>query len=104
MKFSLKAIFRKVLDRPAIHIDGTRVWTVDGNPGSKLHRVGKPAIVRDDGSFEYWHNGVLHRIGGPAVFDGVEESHFLHGRQVSSRFSSPLFATGFCNAQLLGFA
>ena len=45
------------------HQDGSESWQdKEGN----LHRVGKPAVVRNDGTEEWYTRGLRHRIDGPA--------------------------------------
>jgi hypothetical protein len=52
-------------DRPTtIHPDGTMEWLVN----DKRHREGKPAIVRTNGEKEYWAEGHMHRVDGPAYY------------------------------------
>lgn len=47
-------------------------WCLENN---KCHRLDGPAVIRADGSKEWWVNGMLHRTDGPAVIwaDGYEE-------------------------------
>lgn len=51
---------------------GTRSYY---NAAGLLHREDGPAIVRVDGTVEWWFNGELHRDVGPAVerSDGTKE-------------------------------
>jgi hypothetical protein len=60
------------LDGPAvIRTDGTQEWYVNG----KIHRIDGPAIIRKNGS-QYWYiNDKCHRIDGPAYIgkDGTQE-------------------------------
>jgi len=44
-------------------------------PNGKLHREDGPAIVRSNGSKQWWFRGDLHRIDGPAIVwdDGTKE-------------------------------
>ena len=44
--------------------NGTIIYRENG----KLHRVGKPAIIRADGTKYWFENGRAHRTDGPAIF------------------------------------
>lgn len=47
-----------------------------GNPLARvLHNPDGPAIIRGNGSSEWWLNGERHRLDGPAVesIDGIRE-------------------------------
>jgi hypothetical protein len=41
-----------------------------------LHRVGKPAIERGDGTWEYYFEGKKHRIDGPAISSVYDDEGF----------------------------
>ena len=43
--------------------DGAKQWWMNG----KLHRVDGPAIEDADGGKEWYLNGELHRVDGPAI-------------------------------------
>lgn len=45
---------------------GTQFWFADGNP-RVFHREDGPAVVRIDGSWEWYFKGKCHREDGPAV-------------------------------------
>ena len=50
------------------------------NAEGKLHRENGPAIVRIDGSKEWYHNHLRHRIDGPAIeWENGDEEWFLNG-------------------------
>jgi hypothetical protein len=51
---------------PTKHIspDNTVRWLL---PNGKLHRKFKPALIYSNGRKEWWNNGFIHRIEGPAV-------------------------------------
>jgi hypothetical protein len=56
-------IFHNV-DGPAIiRGDGTREWWMNG----ERHREGGPAVEYSNGDYEWWVRGKLHREGGPAL-------------------------------------
>lgn len=58
--------------------DEVTEWRADG----VLHRVGGPAIEHLDGSSFWYINGELHRDGGPAVVAAdVREEWFQRGRR-----------------------
>ena len=64
-------------DKPAINEYGNLYWYDAGN----LHRGNDlPAVKLYDGTLEWRHEGVLHRVGNPARIlpDGTEE-HYLNG-------------------------
>lgn len=46
----------------------------DGLP----HRIGGPAIVRDDGVRFWYHHGSIHRRGGPAITYPNEHRCWYH--------------------------
>lgn len=48
---------RNFRDRTEYYIEGVE----------DLHREDGPAIIRNDGTKEWWFNGKRHRMGGPAV-------------------------------------
>lgn len=52
----------------------------------KLHCDDGPAVTHDDGSFVYYHHGVIHRGDGPAVrlvfADRVEEQFWFGGKEI----------------------
>ncbi len=66
------------MNRPEFYImnDGTQEWWKNG----LRHRENGPAILYPDGGEEWWFNGQLHRQDGPAVItaDG-EKSWWVHG-------------------------
>lgn len=63
------------------HPDGREEWYQDG----RLHRVGGPAIVHADGSAEWYRDGWLHREDGPAIVrPGGHEEWYLHGQRFDS--------------------
>jgi hypothetical protein len=71
------------------HIPGT-YWFMDDRAISvnNLHRIGGPAIERDDGRKEWYENGKRHRIDGPAIepFATLHTNIFwIEGRPFSSR-------------------
>lgn len=41
-----------------------------------FHAEGGPAVEYSDGSAEWWHNGNLHRIGGPAVYGPTTQDEY----------------------------
>ncbi len=51
-------------DLPSIeYANGAKCWHQNG----QLHRIGKPAMIQDDG-IQYWYKfGKLHREDGPAI-------------------------------------
>lgn len=56
--------------------DGREEWYQDG----RLHRVGGPAIVHADGTQEWYQDGLLHREDGPAVVrPGGYEAWYRYG-------------------------
>ena len=48
------------------------------NSDDKLHRLGKPAMVK--GRAEYWYeDGKLHRVGGPAIIENGDRHYYVKG-------------------------
>ena len=69
---------KKSSDGLKIDADGTRYWYRANQlhrENGELHRADGPAIVRTDGSQEWWQRGRLHRDDGPAIVlaDGTME-------------------------------
>lgn len=75
-----QGVLRRYLDgklpavgQPAVEYpDGTQAWMEH----DKFHRLGAPAYITGDGSYQSWHeNGQNHRLDGPAVVraDGLDE-------------------------------
>ena len=83
MPKSLKSIWPSVFDRPTQYVDRAKIWPLNGDINGVFHRDGgRPAIVRENGSQEWWVNGQLHRENGPAVelADG-QKQYYLNGVQ-----------------------
>lgn len=57
-----------------------------GNKASFLkHRLFGPAVIRRDGTREYWQNGVLHRRFGPAIVrPGGGREWWINGQQIKA--------------------
>ena len=70
----------EVLDgEPTIvnYSDGSKMYYKD----NVLHRAGKPAIERADGTWEYHFEGQKHRIDGPAVYSEYDdEGYYVAGK------------------------
>lgn len=66
-------------DGPAvIRVDGTKEWYQNG----KRHRVGGPAIIHPNGKEEWYQYGELHREGGPAVtYPYGREEWYINGKR-----------------------
>ena len=61
---SNRTSINKVPSHPLEDEDGiTRWYTDDG----ELHREDGPAVIRQDGSKEWWQYDQIHRVDGPAV-------------------------------------
>lgn len=72
--FGLKHSFN---DEPAvIKSDGTEEWWSNG----LRHRDNGPAIIRTNGDKLWWQNGKLHRSDGPAVVTKTVESWYFNGK------------------------
>ena len=61
-----------------VYEDGTKEWYLNG----ELHRIDGPAIECADGSKQWYLNGKLHRTDGPAIerASGTKE-WFLNGER-----------------------
>lgn len=60
---------------------GTKMWK---NKEGKLHRVGGPAIIHNNGTKIWYYRGQRHRISGPAVTTRLGgEEYWIYGRQIS---------------------
>lgn len=42
-------------------------WTVYHDAEGRLHRDDGPALIKPNGSSEWYQHGLLHRVGGPAA-------------------------------------
>jgi len=54
----------------------------------KIHRVGGPAVIYQDGCTTWWKHGELHREDGPAIenyFDDEISKYWLDGEPFSER-------------------
>jgi hypothetical protein len=57
---------------------GTKQWYLNG----ELHRVDGPAVEYTDGSRHWYLNGELHRVDGPAVeYANGDRCWYLNNRQ-----------------------
>ena len=55
---------------------GTKYWCLNG----LLHRIGGPAVEYPDGEKHWCLNGLLHREDGPAIeFAGGAKAWYLNG-------------------------
>ena len=62
--------------------DGTVTWI---NELFQLHREGGPAVLRPDGTEEYWRCDRLHRTVGPAIVTRNGYTEFrIEGKPVSA--------------------
>ena len=80
-------------DLPAIiHTDGTRVWRLHGD---EARVFGKPDRVNPDGSMFWTRYGRYHRENGPAVIraDGTQE-WWVGGQQTPARLAAEIHETG----------
>lgn len=70
----LSRLWRRVFNKPTGNIDGCKTWHMNDNPDMPLHRKRGPAVVRANGSKEWWLNGTLQRTQRPdgtlVVFEG----------------------------------
>jgi hypothetical protein len=58
--------------------DGLEEWYEDG----KLHRIDGPAIIEPNGVRRWYQNGMLHRIGGPAIeYSSAMKGWFFEGQR-----------------------
>ena len=60
-----------------IEKDGAVIYYKDGI----LHNAHDPAIVWDDGSYQWYYNGLLHRDDGPAVESQGSKYWYNQGRR-----------------------
>ncbi|CAB4122722.1 hypothetical protein UFOVP29_59 [uncultured Caudovirales phage] len=68
-----------------VDADGSQEWWVNG----ELHRLDGPAYISADGDQEWWVNNQLHRLDGPAVIcaDGSQEWYVNH-QNITSQVNS----------------
>lgn len=61
----------------AVDADGSLIWT----RGKKLHRDNDlPAVIRTDGTKEWYRDGIKHRENGPARVSPAAMHWFQHGK------------------------
>jgi hypothetical protein len=68
------------MNKPIKHVseDGTIEYLL---PDERRHREDGPAVIRPNGSEEYWINGFAHREDGPAIINANGTKHwFLNGK------------------------
>ena len=54
------------------------------NDAGQLHRVDGPAVIRCNGTKEWWQNGMRHRVDGPAIeWHNGKNTWVLNGVYVS---------------------
>lgn len=63
---------------PAFESKKETIWY---NPKGQKHKEDGPAIVRKDGSKEWWQNGLLHRANGPAITDKHGQKKYYYQGQ-----------------------
>jgi len=52
----------------------------------KLHRNYGPAVIYNNGSVEYWRQGQLHNISGPAIETSRgKKVYYLYGRRLTHK-------------------
>ena len=73
-------------DKPHLIIRGDQYWLCDPDPDGRdnIHRIGGPAVIRADGTEEYYEFNRKHRDNGlPAVIrpDGSVE-YWVRGKQI----------------------
>ena len=60
-------------------VDGDWEWC---NGNGELHRTNGPAVIRADGTREWWYLGQRHRINGPAwVSADGHQAWWFHGQR-----------------------
>lgn len=80
------------LTGPAAEFDGDKKWWVNG----LLHRIGGPAVELNNGDKEYWVDGIRHREDGPAIDFKFYKVWFVNGKK--HRIDGPaLIRTNFDN-------
>ena len=60
---------------------GNKVWK---NSRNYYHRTDGPAIEWSDGDKEWWLNGMLHRLNGPAVDRPNRQLWYMNGKYLGS--------------------
>ena len=76
----------------ALHAERySKRWSQHDGECLKIHRSGAPAIIRGDGTQEWWLWDKLHRDDGPAVieYDGTKE-WYHHGQLVNAEIDEEL--------------
>ena len=75
VKYWLDGEDKHRVEGPAVlRPDGSEEWWLYGSK----HREDGPAIT-EEGRCEYWQHGVLHRTDGPAVTKGERREYWQHG-------------------------
>lgn len=59
-----------------VYHDGTIIWKKNG----LIHRIGGPALIRSDGELQWMEDGKPHRLDGPAIiYPNGSENWFIKG-------------------------
>lgn len=76
----IKGVIDNGEETPAvIKQDGTQEWFSEG----LRHRLNGPAVIEEDGTQKYYKNGELHRDDGPAIITALgEEVWYKNGQHV----------------------
>lgn len=71
------------LDGPAVEFDdGSKQYYVNGLE----HRIGKPACIWCDGTREWYVNGKHYRLNGPAIeYNTGDKEWWINGKQYSKK-------------------
>jgi len=67
-------------DESFMEIDSfeNKIWK---NKRGLRHRLDGPAVIRNDGTKEWWQNGELHRLDAPAVERGIRKEWWICGEK-----------------------
>lgn len=82
------------------YIEGVyfREWYV----GGKLHRIGAPALVTNDGGEIWYQNGLKHRIGAPAEITSCGDKHWYFRGKQHNISGAATIRPGMCFYALVG--
>ena len=65
---------------PTVYMD--YFMNVVGSPFQK--KINGPSVIYHKGGEEWWYEGALHRIDGPAATKGRKAWYFIHGKNVTA--------------------
>lgn len=74
-----------VMPEHTIAFNGKQEWWLNG----ELHRLDGPAVIWPDGGQEWWQYGKLHRTDGPAYITAAgDQGWYVHDRNITDQIEA----------------